>query len=69
MIIAKIIIGTESCHHTCLFTKHLHYHFGVKFGYTDKGEYWFDVSSYRHVQYINVPFLNIMAQDDFLMLR
>jgi hypothetical protein len=46
-----------------------YYPFGVEFGYKDGEEYWFDASSYRHVTHINVPFLNITAQDDFLVSR
>jgi hypothetical protein len=47
-----------------------HYPFGVQYGYPNGGdEYWFDASSYRHVRHINVPFLNITAQDDFLVSR
>ena len=32
------------------------YPFGTKIGYRDGEHYWFDASSYRHVQHISVPF-------------
>jgi predicted alpha/beta-fold hydrolase len=46
-----------------------YYPFGAKIGYRDGQQYWFDASSYRHVQNISVPFLNLTAQDDFLVSR
>jgi predicted alpha/beta-fold hydrolase len=45
------------------------YPFGVKIGYMDGEQYWFDASSYRHVAHISVPFLNLTAQDDFLVSK
>lgn len=45
------------------------YPFGIKIGYTDGEHYWFDASSFRHVAHISVPFLNLTAQDDFLVSR
>ncbi|KAG7356564.1 alpha/beta fold family hydrolase [Nitzschia inconspicua] len=45
------------------------YPYGVKIGYRNGEHYWFDASSYRHVRHISVPFLNLTAQDDFLVSR
>jgi hypothetical protein len=45
------------------------YPFGVKVGYKDGNAYWFDASSYRYTRYISIPFLNLTAQDDFLVSR
>jgi hypothetical protein len=46
-----------------------YYPFDIKVGYEDGEAYWFDASSYRFVRHISVPFLNITAQDDFLVSR
>lgn len=46
-----------------------HYPFETIIGYDGGEAYWFDASSYRYVRQITVPFLNIMAQDDFLISR
>jgi len=46
-----------------------HYPFETKIGYDDGEAYWFDASSYRYVRHISVPFLNITAQDDFLVSK
>jgi predicted alpha/beta-fold hydrolase len=46
-----------------------HYPFETKIGYEGGEAYWFDASSYRYVRHITVPFLNITAQDDFLISR
>lgn len=43
--------------------------FDTKVGYENGEAYWFDASSYRFVRHISVPFLNITAQDDFLVSR
>lgn len=45
------------------------YPHGIKIGYRDGEHYWFDASSYRHVKHVPVPFLNLTAQDDFLVSR
>jgi hypothetical protein len=45
------------------------YPFKVKIGYNNGDEYWFDASSYRYIQFISVPFLNLTAQDDFLVSK
>lgn len=42
------------------------YPFGIKFGYKNGDEYWYDASSYHYIRHISVPFLNLTAQDDFL---
>uniref|UniRef100_A0A7S4ER24 Serine aminopeptidase S33 domain-containing protein n=1 Tax=Pseudo-nitzschia australis TaxID=44445 RepID=A0A7S4ER24_9STRA len=43
------------------------YPFENRIGYDDGEAYWFDSSSYRYIRHISVPFLNITAQDDFLV--
>ena len=43
--------------------------FETRIGYEDGEAYWFDASSYRYIKHISVPFLNITAQDDFLVSR
>lgn len=45
------------------------YPFGVKIGYENGESYWFDASSYRYLRHISVPFLNLTAQDDFLVSK
>lgn len=45
------------------------YPFNVRIGYSNGEEYWFDASSYRYIRFISVPFLNLTAQDDFLVSR
>ncbi|KAL3911797.1 MAG: hypothetical protein SGARI_001471 [Bacillariaceae sp.] len=46
-----------------------YYPFAIKIGYRNGEHYWFDASSFRHVAHISVPFLNLTAQDDFLVSR
>ena len=46
-----------------------HYPFENRIGYDDGEAYWFDASSYRYIRHISVPFLNITAQDDFLVSK
>ncbi len=46
-----------------------YYPFETKVGYDDGEAYWFDSSSYRYVKHIPVPFLNVSAQDDFLVSK
>lgn len=46
-----------------------YYPFETKIGYEDGDAYWFDSSSYRYIKYISVPFLNLSAQDDFLVSK
>jgi len=41
--------------------------FETRIGYENGEAYWFDSSSYRYIKHISVPFLNITAQDDFLV--
>eukprot|EP00536_Pseudo-nitzschia_multiseries_P001692 jgi/Psemu1/234934/estExt_Genewise1.C_220010 len=43
------------------------YPYETRIGYDDGEAYWFDASSYRYVRHISVPFLNITAQDDFIV--
>eukprot|EP00534_Pseudo-nitzschia_fraudulenta_P019306 CAMPEP_0201274440 /NCGR_PEP_ID=MMETSP0853-20130426/48965_1 /ASSEMBLY_ACC=CAM_ASM_000640 /TAXON_ID=183588 /ORGANISM="Pseudo-nitzschia fraudulenta, Strain WWA7" /LENGTH=256 /DNA_ID=CAMNT_0047581817 /DNA_START=87 /DNA_END=857 /DNA_ORIENTATION=+ len=44
------------------------YHpFETKIGYENGEDYWFDSSSYRYIRHVSVPFLNVTAQDDFLV--
>jgi len=45
------------------------YPYGFKIGYKDGESYWFDASSFRLVRHISVPFLNLTAQDDFLVSK
>mmetsp|Transcript_41225 Transcript_41225/g.44761 ORF Transcript_41225/g.44761 Transcript_41225/m.44761 type:complete len:541 (-) Transcript_41225:23-1645(-) len=44
-----------------------HYPYGTKIGYESGKEYWFEASSYRYIQHISIPFLNLIAQNDFLV--
>ena len=46
-----------------------YYPFETRVGYEDGEAYWFDSSSYRYVKHIPVPFLNLSAQDDFLVSK
>jgi len=43
--------------------------FETRIGYEDGEAYWFDSSSYRYIKHISVPFLNLTAQDDFLVSK
>lgn len=43
------------------------YPFAFKIGFKNGNSYWTDASSYRLVRYIPVPFLNLKADDDFLV--
>ncbi|VEU37925.1 unnamed protein product [Pseudo-nitzschia multistriata] len=45
------------------------YPFEAKIGYETGEEYWFDASSYRYIRHISVPFLNITAEDDFIVSK
>jgi predicted alpha/beta-fold hydrolase len=45
------------------------YPFNVTIGYNNGDEYWFDASSYRYIRFISIPFLNLTAQDDFLVAK
>jgi predicted alpha/beta-fold hydrolase len=46
-----------------------YYPFAVKTGFKSGEEYWHSSSSYRHVRSISVPFLNLTAEDDFLVSK
>jgi hypothetical protein len=43
------------------------YPFAFRIGYKDGNSYWLDSSSFRLIRFINVPYLNITAEDDFLV--
>jgi hypothetical protein len=43
------------------------YPYGDRIGFKNGDSYWLDSSSYRLVRYISVPFLNLTAEDDFLV--
>ena len=43
------------------------YPYGHRIGYKSGDSYWLDSSSYRLVRFISVPFLNLTAEDDFLV--
>lgn len=40
--------------------------FGIKLGYETGHDYWMDSGSYKVSSFISVPFLQVVAQDDFL---
>ena len=43
------------------------YPYGSRIGFKSGDSYWLDSSSYRLVRFISVPFLNLTAEDDFLV--
>eukprot|EP00980_Cylindrotheca_fusiformis_P030423 scaffold24801_cov181-Cylindrotheca_fusiformis.AAC.1 len=46
---------------------HPFYPYGGRIGYKNGDSYWRDSSSYRLVRHISVPYLNLTADDDFLV--
>ena len=67
--VAPTIAGVDRAWATAMIRNNPHYPFETRIGYTDAEAYWFDASSYRYVRHISIPFLNITAQDDFLVSR
>lgn len=51
----------------CMIRNNPYFPFETKIGYENGEAYWFDACSYRYIRHITVPFLNITAQDDFLV--
>jgi predicted alpha/beta-fold hydrolase len=45
------------------------YPFGYKIGYESGEAYWKDASSYRQTPFVSVPFLQLVAKDDFLVFH
>ena len=43
------------------------YPFAFRVGYKDAKSYWLDSGSFRHIRFISVPFLQLTAEDDFLV--
>lgn len=43
------------------------YPFAFRIGYKDGRAYWLDSSSFRLLRYISIPYLNLTAEDDFLV--
>jgi predicted alpha/beta-fold hydrolase len=43
------------------------YPFATRVGYKNAESYWLDASSFRLIRHISVPFLNLTAEDDFLV--
>jgi len=41
--------------------------FQYKIGYNSAQDYWQDASSYRQTRFVSVPFLQLVASDDFLV--
>ena len=68
-LLAPTISAFDNAFAPCFVRNDPQYPFGMKIGYENGEAYWFDASSYRYIRHICVPFLNLVAQDDFLVSR
>lgn len=66
-LLSPTIAGVDRASAPTLARNDPFYPFAFRIGYKDGNSYWLDSSSYRLVRHISVPFLNLTAEDDFLV--